>query len=250
MWTPEPKVVTPGATTGSAPSDAIVLFDGKSLDEWVSTRDKSPAAWTVADGVMTVNKKAGNIETKRRFRNYQLHLEWQIPADIGGEGQSRGNSGLFLASTGAGDAGYELQILDSFNNKTYANGQAGSIYKQAIPLANAMRKPGEWQSLRPGVDGADLQRGRHRQDAGVGDGLPQRRAHPEQLQPEGRDALHRPADVQGVRRGAHQAAVARRPQQADQLSEYLAAGALRRRRGGAGTGGDGRPHPAITRTRV
>ena len=131
--------------TGAAPSDAIVLFDGKSLDEWVSTRDKSPAAWTVADGVLTVNKKAGNIETKRRFRNYQLHLEWQIPADIGGEGQSRGNSGLFLASTGGGDAGYELQILDSFNNKTYANGQAGSIYKQAIPLANAMRKPGEWQ---------------------------------------------------------------------------------------------------------
>jgi len=145
VWTPEPKVVTPGATTGAAPSDAIVLFDGKSLDEWVLTRDKSPATWTVADGVMTVNKKASNIETKRRFRNYQLHLEWQVPADIGGEGQSRGNSGLFLASTGGGDAGYELQILDSFNNKTYANGQAGSIYKQAIPLANAMRKPGEWQ---------------------------------------------------------------------------------------------------------
>ena len=146
VWTPEPKVVTPGATTGAAPSDAIVLFDGKSLDEWVLTRDKSPATWTVADGVMTVNKKAGNIETKRRFRNYQLHLEWQIPADIGGDGQSRGNSGLFLASTGAGDAGYELQILDSFNNKTYANGQAGSIYKQGIPLVNPNRKPGEWQS--------------------------------------------------------------------------------------------------------
>lgn len=145
VWTPEPKVVTPGATAGAAPSDAIVLFDGTSLDEWVLTRDKSPATWTVADGVMTVNKKAGNIETKRRFRNYQLHLEWQVPADIGGDGQSRGNSGLFLASTGGGDAGYELQMLDSFNNKTYVNGQAGSIYKQAIPLANAMRKPGEWQ---------------------------------------------------------------------------------------------------------
>jgi Domain of Unknown Function (DUF1080) len=145
VWTPEPKVVTPGTTAGAAPSDAIVLFDGRNLDEWVSTKDQSPAAWTVADGVVTVNKKAGNIETKRRFHNYQLHIEWQIPADIGGEGQSRGNSGLFLASTGAGDAGYELQILDSYTNKTYVNGQAGSIYKQAIPLANAMRKPGEWQ---------------------------------------------------------------------------------------------------------
>ena len=145
VWSPEPKIVTPGATESAPPSDAIVLFDGKNLDEWVATRDKSPAGWTVADGVMTVNTKAGNIETKRHFKNYQLHLEWQIPADIGGQGQSRGNSGLFLAATGPGDAGYELQILDSFNNKTYVNGQAGSIYKQSIPLANAMRKPGEWQ---------------------------------------------------------------------------------------------------------
>jgi 3-keto-disaccharide hydrolase len=145
VWKPEPKIVTPGSALGAAPSDAIVLFDGKNLDEWVSTRDKSPAAWDVANGVMTVNKKAGNIETKRSFHNYQLHLEWQVPADIAGEGQGRGNSGLFLASTGAGDGGYELQILDSYNNKTYVNGQAASIYKQSIPLANAMRKPGEWQ---------------------------------------------------------------------------------------------------------
>ena len=144
VWSPEPKIVTPGSN-GAAPSDAIVLFDGSNLNEWVSAQDGSPAQWTVANGILTVNKKAGNIETKRRFRNYQLHLEWQIPADIDYEGQSRGNSGLFLASTGPGDAGYELQILDSFNNKTYVNGQAGSIYKQSIPLANAMRKPGEWQ---------------------------------------------------------------------------------------------------------
>lgn len=145
QWTPVPAVVTPGAMDTAAPSDAIVLFDGRNLDQWVATRDKSPAKWRVEGGVMTVNKGAGNIETKRSFHNYQLHLEWQIPADIAGEGQGRGNSGLFLASTGAGDAGYELQILDSYNNKTYVNGQAGSIYKQAIPLANAMRKPGEWQ---------------------------------------------------------------------------------------------------------
>ena len=146
VWEPVPKVVTPGATDDAPPSDAIVLFDGKNLDEWVSTKDKSPAKWVVADGVLTVDKKAGNIETKRSFKNYQLHLEWRIPTGITGQDQARGNSGLFLASTGAGDAGYELQILDSYNNKTYVNGQAAAIYKQGIPLVNAMRKPGEWQT--------------------------------------------------------------------------------------------------------
>ena len=147
VWEPVPKMVAPGpSTTAPPPADAIVLFDGKSLTEWVSTKDKSPAQWTVADGVMTVNKPSGNIETKRSFKNYQLHLEWRIPEKITLNGQSRGNSGLFLASTGPGDAGYELQILDCWDNKTYVNGQAGSIYKQSIPLVNPCRKPGEWQS--------------------------------------------------------------------------------------------------------
>jgi hypothetical protein len=146
VWEPVPKVVTPGSNCTAPPSDAIVLFDGKNLDEWVSNRDKSPAKWIVADGVLTVNKAQGNIETKRSFRNYQLHIEWRIPDNITGTGQARGNSGVFLASTGPGDAGYELQVLDSYNNKTYVNGQAGSIYKQAIPLANPSRKPGEWQT--------------------------------------------------------------------------------------------------------
>ena len=146
VWKPEPKIVTPGADCNAAPSDAIVLFGGRNLDEWVNVKDQSPASWTVADGAMTVNKKSGNIETKRRFHNYQLHLEWLEPADIAGEGQARGNSGLFLASTGPGDAGYELQILDSYDNTTYVNGQAASIYKQFPPLVNAMRKPGEWQT--------------------------------------------------------------------------------------------------------
>jgi hypothetical protein len=146
VWEPVPPIVTPGSTNSAPPSDAIVLFDGTNLDQWVATNNKSPAGWTVADGVMTVNKKAGNIETKRSFRNYQLHLEWRIPTEVTGADQARGNSGLFLASTGPGDAGYELQILDSYNNKTYVNGQAASIYKQGIPLANAMRKPGEWQA--------------------------------------------------------------------------------------------------------
>jgi len=148
VWEPVPKVVTPGAANGAPPSDAVVLFDGKNLDEWVSAQDKSPAKWTVADGVLTVNKTkgVGNIETKRSFKDYQLHIEWKIPENITGSGQARGNSGVFLASTGPGDDGYELQVLDSYNNKTYVNGQAGSIYKQAIPLVNANRKPGEWQT--------------------------------------------------------------------------------------------------------
>jgi hypothetical protein len=146
VWQPEPKVVTPGADGGTAPSDAIILFDGKNLNEWVSAQDRSaPAKWIVANGVVTVNKSAGNIETRRMFKNYQLHMEWRIPENVTGSGQLRGNSGLFLASTGPGDAGYELQVLDSYNNKTYVNGMAASIYKQSIPLANSMRKPGEWQ---------------------------------------------------------------------------------------------------------
>ena len=102
----------------------------------MSAQDKAPAKWVVASGVLTVNKEVGNIETKRTFRNYQLHIEWKIPENITGTGQARGNSGVFLASTGPGDAGYELQILDSYNNKTYVNGQSGSIYKQGIPLVN------------------------------------------------------------------------------------------------------------------
>jgi hypothetical protein len=144
VWEPEPRVVTPGATGDAAPSDAVVLFGGQHLDEWVNVKGGGPAGWTVADGVFTVNKPVGNIQTKRSFGNYQLHLEWRVPANITGKDQGRGNSGLFLASTGGGDSGYELQILDSYANRTYSNGQAGSIYKQAVPLANAMRRPGEW----------------------------------------------------------------------------------------------------------
>jgi len=147
FYTPVPKVVTPGKLSGEAPSDAIILFNGKNLSQWVMADDRSvPAKWKVADGILTVDKKTGNIETKQSFNNYQLHLEWRIPANISGEGQLRGNSGLFLASIGKGDLGYELQILDSYNNKTYTNGMAGSIYKQTTPLFNAAKQPGEWQT--------------------------------------------------------------------------------------------------------
>jgi hypothetical protein len=146
IWEPIPKVVTPGNSFRDAPSDAIILFNGKNLDEWVQNSDESPAKWDVKGDILTVNKKYGNIETKRKFTNYQLHIEWRVPASITGTGQARGNSGVFLASIGKGDAGYELQVLDSYNNKTYVNGMAGSLYKQAIPLANPGRKPGEWQT--------------------------------------------------------------------------------------------------------
>jgi hypothetical protein len=148
VWEPEPKTVTPGMAGNTArPADAIVLFDGTNLDEWASvSKADAPAEWTVSDGVVTVKKGTGNIQTKRLFTDYQLHLEWRIPENITGEGQARGNSGLFLASTGPGDEGYEIQILDSYNNRTYSNGQAGAIYKQHMPLVNANKKPGEWQT--------------------------------------------------------------------------------------------------------
>ena len=147
FYSPVPKVITPGKLNTNAPSDAIILFDGKNLSEWVSTEDTTKeAAWIVAKKVLTVKKSLGNIQTKRTFTDYQMHIEWRIPANITGEGQARGNSGIFLASTGKGDAGYEMQILDNYNNATYVNGQAGSIYKQAIPLVNVCKKPGEWQA--------------------------------------------------------------------------------------------------------
>lgn len=148
VYTPVPKVVSAKAVLTAPPSDAIVLFDGKDLSKWVMADDRNkPASWKVANNVFTVNKNGGgNIETKQAFLNYQLHIEWQVPANITGKGQSRGNSGLFLASIGRGDEGYELQILDSYKNDTYTNGQAASIYKQFVPLANPTNKPGEWNS--------------------------------------------------------------------------------------------------------
>ncbi|GAB2688875.1 DUF1080 domain-containing protein [Mucilaginibacter koreensis] len=147
VYKPVPPVVTPGKMASDAPSDAIQLFNGKDLSEWVMTADRDkPADWIVSKGILTVNKASGNIETKKAFTNYQLHIEWRIPSNITGKGQARGNSGVFLASIGKGDAGYELQVLDSYQNETYTNGMAGSIYKQFVPLANPARKPGEWQT--------------------------------------------------------------------------------------------------------
>lgn len=140
-WTPQPKIVTPGTTNAkgitTAPSDAIVLFDGKDLSKWQSPNG-GPAEWDVKNGKVTVNKSKGDILTKQKFGDFQLHIEWCVPQNIQGESQSRGNSGIFLQDK------YEIQILDCYNNETYVNGQTGSVYKQTPPLVNAMKKPGEW----------------------------------------------------------------------------------------------------------
>ena len=143
VWSPMPPVVTPGATAAAPPSDAIILFDGTSTQAWRPLKDSladKPIGWTLSDGALTVVKGAGNIITKDSFTDVQLHIEWRTPTVIEGTGQGRGNSGIFLQSR------YELQVLDNFNNQTYPNGQAGSIYKQSLPFANACRPPGEWQT--------------------------------------------------------------------------------------------------------
>lgn len=139
LWEPKAPIVTPGKTAADAPSDAIVLFNGSNLNQWESEKGGA-APWTIADGAMTVKPQSGGIRTKQGFGDCQLHVEWRTPAVVKGEGQMRGNSGIFLMGR------YELQVLDSYNNTTYSNGQAGSIYKQHIPLANASRPPGEWQT--------------------------------------------------------------------------------------------------------
>ena len=142
FYEPVPPVVTPGTEMPgggfTAPSDAIILFDGKDLSAWESPKG-GPAEWDVHDGVFTVNKKKGDIQTKQKFTDFQLHIEWRVPENITGESQLRGNSGVYMQGM------YEIQILDCYNNPTYTNGMTGSVYKQSRPLANAMRKPGEWE---------------------------------------------------------------------------------------------------------
>lgn len=139
-WEPVPPIVKPGITPQDPPSDAIVLFNGKDFAAW-NTRNGKKVDWILEDGHMTVKKGTGEIRTKQEFGDCQLHIEWRTPAVVTGEGQGRGNSGIFFMER------YELQILDSYNSKTYVNGQAGSMYKQLIPLANASKGPGEWQTF-------------------------------------------------------------------------------------------------------
>ena len=154
---PQPRIVTPGtestqAQPGRPPSDAIVLFDGRDLSRWKG-RD-GEARWLVQDGYMEVNG-TGNIETKEHFGDCQLHLEWAAPAEIKGSSQGRGNSGVFLMGR------YEIQVLDGYNNPTYADGMTAAIYGQYPPLVNACREPGAWQSydiffVAPRFDGERL----------------------------------------------------------------------------------------------
>ena len=136
FWEPQPKVVDPGSAS-TAPSDAIVLFDGSGLEEWTG-KDGAAPGWKVENGVLTVVPGSGEITTKRLFNDFQLHIEWMESPDVSGESQDRGNSGVFLQGR------YEIQILDSYGNPTYVSGGAGSVYKQHAPLVNAMRAPGEW----------------------------------------------------------------------------------------------------------
>ncbi|MEQ1840492.1 MAG: DUF1080 domain-containing protein [Verrucomicrobiales bacterium] len=141
---PRPEVVTPGKTASEAPSDAIVLFDGKNLDEWIMDKDNAPADWIVKEGFMEVPPKGqgvgGYIKTKREFGDIQLHIEFATPEKVEGNSQGRGNSGVFFLGS------HELQILDSYENKSYADGQASALYGYKPPLVNPVRKPGEWQT--------------------------------------------------------------------------------------------------------
>ena len=136
MDRPRPAVVNPGPP----PSDAIVLFDGKDLSQWRSDADSSAAKWTVRDGYVEVKPGTGTMASARGFGDVQLHIEWATPAVAKGEGQERGNSGIFLMGI------YELQVLDSYQNDTYPDGQAGAVYGQNPPLVNPTKGPGQWQA--------------------------------------------------------------------------------------------------------
>ena len=138
---PQPRIVTPGESFSHGakpPSDAIVLFDGKDLSKWTSGGGE--AKWKVENGYMEVAPKTGSIQTKERFADFQLHIEFATPVEVKGDGQGRGNSGILMNGV------YEIQVLDCYNNPTYPDGQAGGLYGQSPPLVNASKKPGEWQS--------------------------------------------------------------------------------------------------------
>jgi 3-keto-disaccharide hydrolase len=137
QWTPVPPVIS--APAGGVPSDAVILFDGRNADAWEPVMPGSKG-WPVIDGALVIAPKSGFLRTKASFGDIQLHIEFREPAEVKGKGQGRGNSGVFFMGL------YELQVLDSYNNPTYVNGQAASIYKQYAPLVNACRPPGEWQS--------------------------------------------------------------------------------------------------------
>jgi hypothetical protein len=139
---PRPDVVAPGpaAEPVPPPGDAVILFDGTDLSAWVSAKTGGPAEWKVGDGWFEVAPKSGDIRTSAGFGSCQLHIEWAAPAEVSGNSQGRGNSGVFLMGL------YEIQVLDSYDNVSYADGQAGAVYGQFPPLVNACRPPGQWQT--------------------------------------------------------------------------------------------------------
>jgi len=139
---PQPRVATPGATPGAPPSDAIVLFDGKDLSKWMQSKGGQvmDSTWPVHDGYFETGAGSGSIRTRENFGDVQLHVEFSTPAKVQGNSQGRGNSGVIFMGV------YEVQVLDSYDNVTYADGMAGSIYGEYPPLVNAARKPGEWQT--------------------------------------------------------------------------------------------------------
>ena len=200
IWEPVPAVVTPGATCGAAPPTPSFSSTARTWTSGCPHQDKSPAKWIVANGVMTVSKAKASATSKPSApsRTTSSTSSGRFPTNITGTGQARGNSGVFLASTGPGDDGYELQVLDSYNNKTYVNGKAGSIYKQSDSAGQPGPQARRVADLRRGVDRAHLQRRRLAEDSGLCDGVLQRRAGAESLRAEGRDALHRQAVLQEV----------------------------------------------------
>ena len=142
---PVPDVITPGtgstqSQAGTAPSDGVVLFDGTDLSEWTAGDGKSPAKWIIRDGYMEAVKGSGPVKSKKAFCSCQLHVEFATPSRVTGSSQGRGNSGVFLMDN------YEVQVLDSYNNKTYPDGQCAALYGREVPLVNACRGPGKWQS--------------------------------------------------------------------------------------------------------
>jgi len=159
---PEPPIITPPTPStqeapGNPPSDAKILFDGTDLSGWESVKDGSAAGWKVEGCHMEVVPRTGDIKTKDVFGDCQLHIEWAAPAEVNGDSQGRGNSGVFLMGL------YEIQVLDCYNNPTYPDGQAGALYGQCPPLVNACREPGEWQTYdilweAPRFEGDELKR--------------------------------------------------------------------------------------------
>ena len=188
FWEPQPRIVTPADMDRAVPppSDAVVLLglDADDAPEWIGC-DGKPVAWSVEDGVMTVIPNSGSIQTRRDFGDYQLHLEWSAPTEIVGESQGRGNSGVFMQGR------YEVQILDNYGNETYANGQAGSIYKQSAPAGQRLPETGQMEHLRHHLHGAPVQGRRYAALARTDHRAAQRRADPEQHADPRHDGIHR-----------------------------------------------------------